>query len=364
MKIIHLFIAGLMLVSLTACDRVTRGAALHRPDPTIPQGLYAHGINFMDIVVSPNGEQIAFEYVNEPTGRGVMGLGIYEPKTGKLTRIPVPAGKQFTMPSFSPDGQRLLVVQGNRGTVYGNQIAEIDLRTMHAKDITAPAESPIYYPVYQAGTANILYWYHWKYLGVGLYLLDANLQTQREIIPQQDSFARVGRPFFIGKDDALLGGGARLGREALSALKVTNNGSGKIAYRLNLDGKLQILAPEAERNRSWADAEAFPQLSTTSDGRTIVFISTRATLPKKGGLVQELYKLENGSVTQLTSFGQYVRDAYVAANGQTIAFVADATPDKAFDVFVYDARTGKAAITGLRSAIASSQAFALEPRAY
>lgn len=363
MKIIHLFIAGLMLVSLTACDRVTRGAALHRPDPTIPQGLYAHGINFMDIVVSPNGEQIAFEYVNEPTGRGVMGLGIYEPKTGKLTRIPVPAGKQFTMPSFSPDGQRLLVVQGNRGTVYGNQIAEIDLRTMHAKDITAPADGPIFYPVYQPNTGSILYWNDWMRLSHGLMLLNPVSLTQQEILNWKNGFNRVKSPFFVGTNTIVFQATGRGGQEGADDRQAANNVSGLIAYRMNLGAAPQMVSIEAERDRHTLDSAAFNNLSATHDGRAIVFTSTRAT-PHKGKVVQELYKLESGSITQLTSFGQYVRDAYVAANGQIIAFVADATPDKAFDVFVYDARTGKAAITGLRSAIASSQAFALEPRAY
>lgn len=319
----------------------------------------ASRVYFTDIVVSPDGNQIAFEYGNTSAGRGVIGLGLYQPKTGKLSRVPAPAGKQFSMPSFSPDGQRLLVVEGSRGAVRGNQIAEIDLRTMQAKEITAPAQSPIFYPVYQPGTGKILYWNDYMRLSHGLFLLDPSVSKQQKVFSENERFGYVRRPFFIGANTLIFQGRGRAGLGGAADVQATGNVSGALAYRMDLGGTPQLLSAEAERNKPALNSAAFDGLSVSRDGHVITYVCANAPKYLEDKTPDELCQSSNGRTTQLTNLGQKIFDTYMAANGAIIAFESYIPALRTYDIYVYDAQTRAATPTNLYQHISSNPAFTL-----
>lgn len=361
--------ALLTLALVAACVLPTRHdvykalADPNNPYTNLPPGFYAPGVNFTDLVVSPDGKKVAFEYINEPTGRGVIGLGIYDIDSKRAIRVPSPPGKQLSMPSFSPDGQRLLVSVVRHGSVRGRGIAEVDLRTMQITEITEIKDDYIFYPVYQPETGNILYWFYWNYAFFGLRLLDPHTGATQELIGKKDSFNFARRAFFIGPNEVMFQAGGWHGFPHLQAAreKIASPG-GEVAYIMRIGEKPELFSLEAELDRGWANNSAFPQFSVSHDGRVIAFMRWKKQKKRARTSVRELYRFSGGQIAQLTEINHHINMPFMSANAATIAFLSDIDHPRILDVLIYDMRTGAVQQTHLLEEIATSPIFRLYPR--
>ncbi|MFN9003425.1 MAG: hypothetical protein ACK5ZH_05160 [Alphaproteobacteria bacterium] len=316
------------------------------------------GINFSDIVLSPNGNVIAFEYTDRFEGRGPVGVGLYDWKNKKLTRIPNPAGQEIRQPSFSHDGKRLLVAIV--GGPLSTQIAEINLANLHVTPLTS-TPSTREYPVYQPGTDNVLYVNIQGTLS-GLSLIDRSTKKERLIIDPEAGFIMIKRPSFIGKDEILFQGRGPYPIELRHKIQALVRGPRSVAYSLKFGGDLQILSEDAEREATkYFNEGAFDSLSASRGGEIITFMRVPPDNQEKNGMiVRELNKLEAGVVSQLTHLGGPMMLVAGSYNGEVAAFVVDTDGTGKDELFIYEMGPGNITPTNLLAAIRSDPAFQLK----
>lgn len=321
------------------------------------------GINFSDVVPSPDGKIIAFEYADNSLGRNYLGVGLFEWKIGKLTRIPNPDNRQLSSPSFSHDGKRLLVGVGAINGFYPFQISTVDLNTLKTTPLTPEGDGKLF-PVFQPGTDNILYVRGTPGSLNGLNLFNPMTKTDRALVDDKNGFFFIMRPAFIGQNDIIFQ--ARGPRNTMlreQAAELAHSASYAITYTLHIGGDVQVFSPEAERQSSenFLNDGAFSHVSASNAGKTLAYTAGKqASSPdKKNTILHELYASTNGKTSQLTNNGRNISLSHLSYDGLLIAFVSDITEPKNFDLFLYDMRTGETISTGLRERIATDPTFAL-----
>ena len=87
-----------------------------------------------DFQLSPDGQVVAFRYQDKR--QGFLGLGLLNLKSGALSRVPNPPGKQLGFPSFSYDGKQLAAVMGETNSLSSSQVIVIDLATLRITQVT------------------------------------------------------------------------------------------------------------------------------------------------------------------------------------------------------------------------------------
>lgn len=350
---------------LTACAATTTSS-------NVPQWLNNSsppGINFVDIAPSSNGKAIAFEYIDRSiTGQsGVpnrLGVGVLDLQSGKLTRIPEPAGQQLSSPSFSHDNKKLLVSVGDANGLISRQIAEVDLASLQLTMLTAKEFQRQEYPVYQPGSNRVLYAYGSPAGYVGLMLLNPATSEKQVIIEPDRGFHTIGKPSFVGMRDIIFRASGAAPQNPLYSR--TLNLELFPSYKLRFGEHVKFLSIEAEQQelaRKFPGNDgAYGQLSASLDGRIMAFISQPSDrlYNERGYVLRELFKNEQGQATRLTHHYQQMSDASISYDGSTVAYVADIDATQKFDLLLYDMRTGRVAATGLLDRIRTDPTFVLK----
>ena len=122
----------------------------------------------------------------------------------------------------------------------------------------------------------------------------------------------------------------------------SNKTANMIGVKRDKDGNLSLL-PENHEVRSMS-------LSASPFTGEFAFVSNSISAPKneRGRFNIELYIAGDGVVTQLTDLRTHMAWANLSYDGSRIAFAADKTRRKQWDVWYYDRTLGKAFKTGIR----------------
>ncbi len=269
--------------------------------------------------ISPDGRTVVFEY---HVGREQLGgLGLYEWRTGKLTRIPGPPGMQLSSSSFSHDGRRIAAVLSHK--TIDLTVAVIDLATMACTSLTEPLSGPSYvvYPVFQPGTDRILFCEKHYPNPAGLKLVSRTDRKQETVLAEGDGFFLLYRPSFVKPDEVFFSAFNAYTKE-LHAEKLQTGLSGECTFRLRFGG-----VPEYVFRNLAADAKhptlVYNSLSTSQDGRTVIMLGVNLKTPSKpsGETNYEVFRIEpDGQPVQLTNVFGYLNYCRVSYDGSTVAF--------------------------------------------
>lgn len=325
-----------------------------------------------DFVLSPNGRIVAFEYRDLPAGRNSLGLGFLYWETGRLVRIPNPPSKQLSMPSFSENGRHLVAAMGGANSLEPSQIGVIDVDTLEVTEITpVPTTNKDFpfkeYPVCQPSTGDILYVLNINTYGPHhLQLLHRSSNTTTTILDPKYGFYAIFRPSFVGPEEVVFQAIAPrdpaliqpiidlLGREHYNvALTIT--------YRLRFGETPEIFLPALTKARTSQLLPGLAHLTASRNGETIIF-EDFATLQPEGAHGEwnyEIFKLQNGQVTQMTDLRSYLAFAHVSYDGGTVAFGSDPTRRKIVDLLILDVSSRKITATGLLNRLQTASEFRL-----
>jgi Tol biopolymer transport system component len=302
------------------------------PRPRISPGRFG----LEALALSPEGRLVAFQWVDRDEKRG--GLGLLDWHSGKLTRIPNPSAGSLAQPSFSPDG-RYLAASFNRV-----QLAIIDLPTLKSWPITdankfrgAPAFHPTMAKLVYVARPNVG-WRHLKLLD----FIDGNDEI---LIEQKLGFLAIFNPTFIGPDEIVFTAYSPQHPELQSALERTGRAprTSAATYKLRI-GNHPELAYEDIHRQQRAISPRFGDTSNIAwsrNGRRVVFIGHSATHPNRTGRFNyEIFKLEDGQITQMTSLLSHLARLAISYDGSVAAFGSDPSRNGRWDLAIVDLSTG------------------------
>jgi hypothetical protein len=201
-------------------------------------------------------------------------------------------------------------------------------------------------PVFQPSTGKILFvaagpgvWNHFR-------LLDATDGTTTTLVEANDGFHGIFTPSFIGDDGVIFAGmgpqNPNLAQEVHAYLlhPITD----WLAYEYRLGGKATTALPEiyAHSLRTNPNTSGVTNLLASRDGKTVVWIDLSSTDPNlKAKFNYEIFKLENGTITQMTNLRTHMAGLALSYDGSTVAFGSDPSRNKAdADLFVLELATG------------------------
>ncbi|MCC7166708.1 MAG: hypothetical protein IT565_03980, partial [Rhodospirillales bacterium] len=97
--------------------------------------------------------------------------------------------------------------------------------------------------------------------------------------------------------------------------------------------------------------------TASKDGKRIAFIYLSSTAPTIRSFNYEIYLHEDGKVRQITDLRSLLAWGHISYNGRYVAFGADKTRNRHYDLFILDLDTGIVKPTGLRDRLAADPAF-------
>jgi hypothetical protein len=284
--------------------------------------------------MSPDGRVIAFNARD--------GICLFDWRSREFRVVLNPPDSYFQTPMFSPDGGSLVVA------VKANRIAIIDVATLQVGQVFDASEKYEWIagpPVFQPGTGRILYvaegpgvWQHFR-------LLDPTNGTARTLMDARKGFFAILKPSFVADDEVIFAGmgpqDSDLKREVDSYL--LHPISDSLTYRFRPDDRSETTKPEIYEHslRTAPQTSGVSNLAASRGGETIVYIDLSVTDPNlKGKFNYEIFKLENGTITQMTNLRSHMARLAIAYDGSTAVFGSDPTRSHAWDLFILDLRTG------------------------
>ena len=296
--------------------------------------------------ISPDGRTVVFQYHVGQEHLG--GLGLYEWRTGKLSRVPGPPGMQLSSPCFSYDGRQIAAVLSRQ--MDDHRVAIIDLTTMACTPLTEPLSGPSYvvYPMFQPGTDRILYcqsdWPH----PTGLKLVGTADRKQETVLAESDGFYSLGRPSFVKPDEVYFSAVNAYTKE-LKTEKLQTGLSGECSFRLRFGGVPEYLfrnlASDAKHR-----ALAYSTVSASQDGRTVIMLGIDLRTPSKptGETNYEVFRIDpDGQPVQITNLFGYLGYCRVLYDGSTVAFGSRPGRGGPTELNILDLRTNQVTRTEL-----------------
>ena len=308
---------------------------------------------------------------NIKAGAALRGLGLLEWRTGKLTRIPNPPGKELTAPSWSYDGKRFVASMGGRGAVTHNQIVVVDLPSFAVTEMTGHqyVKGDKEYtrtrtsPVFQPETGNILYVeQEWAAMPGRLHLFNPKDGTDQAIQSKQEGFWNaLFRPSFIGLEEVIfqaIGPDDRNVKEKIREL--SGSGASDVAYYLRFGEKDEILFPDLQKRKSLYDP-GLSGVTATPDGKIIIASRFSSAEPrnKRDQYNYEIFRIDGGTPRQLTNLRTFLVVPDIAYDGSVVAFGNDPGRTRRIDLSILDMKTGAITHTGLLGRIEQSLDFVL-----
>ena len=307
--------------------------------------------------ISPDGRIVVFQYHVGQNHLG--GLGLYEWRTGKLTRIPGPPDMQLSSPSFSYDGRRITAVLSRQGTYHS--VAIIDLATMSCTPLTDPliGQSYVVYPVFQPGTDRILYCQSdWPY-PTGLKLVEISNRKQETVLPATEGFYRLYRPSFVKLDEIYFSAVNSYVKDLQTEKRQTGL-SGECSFQLRFGG-----VPEYLFRNLAADAKhpalVYNTVSASQDGKTVIMLGINLKTPSKpsGETNYEVFRIEpDGQPVQLTNVFGYLGYCRVSYDGSAVAFGSKPGRGGPTELNILDLRTNQVVRTELGQRLREDTTFA------
>jgi len=332
-----------------------------------------------NVQISPEGTMVTFMFCNPESTR--CGSGILNLETNELIRIPDPPGRQLIDPIFDYDRKRIAAASYCAGScskleMATSQIVVIDLPSLSVTEVTKGLGVKVErgvtgrrkYPVFQPGTDNLLFTVQETnsrgesfYRGINL----VNAKTRAESVllnPNQGFVLPIYRPSFVGAEEiiffAISPAPPELSQAAEQAYNIPN-GNASLAYSLRFGEAPQIIPPYPELQQGKLEKiKLFDLMPTASkDGKRQAFIYQSSTHPVGKGNNYEIYLREDGKVRQVTDLRSHLAWPHISYNGRYVAFAADKTRNRHYDLFILDLDTGIVKPTGLRDRLAADPAF-------
>lgn len=329
----------LWIFALTACSSVNTGTS--RSAQLIIE----------NTAISPNGEVIAFQYLDKQHGH--RGIGLFEWKTGKVVPIPRPSGKNHMgAPSFSTDGQRLLAMVADSSS---GELVSIDLRSLERMTL-APARRNWSMAVAQPGTDNVLLVMGGHGTLYHLILVDTKTGKETVVLKKGDGFAvGIFTPSFIGPDEIVFEAiGPRDPALKQGVSELSPHIAANIPYRLKFGERPEFILSKEWANKEMPRHPGFSSLSASDDGSVFAFIAPSRIEPLDAQkfINFEIFVVKAGTLRQVTNVRSHLAYAKVSRDGDTVVFGANA--DRAalrggasHDLYVLDLRTGSLTSTSL-----------------
>ena len=178
------------------------------------------------------------------------------------------------------------------------------------------------------------------------------------VLEEKAGFYAIFRPSFVSQNElifqAIAPADAKLVQEVVEITKtrvIGKSTSDKMVYRLPIGGRPEIILKEitahSARDVDNTVAKLGPRIGSVSasrDGKAMVFIDLSSVTPQtKGvGYNYEIFKLEDGKLTQMTHLLSYLYDARVSYDGSTVAFGANPSRRRQdIDLFILNIHTGE-----------------------
>ncbi len=377
--------AGLFALAAVACGPKAQEPSAHFSSPASPQPSEAvrrNELRLEAIAVSPDGNTIAFQFEPAPKAPGGFkhfGIGLYEWRTGKLTRIPNPPDTRLGNPSFSYDGKQLAVFSQGLEDGVRSEIATVDLATQGVTVLTHDERSLHVgktWPVFQPETGNILYVEQPILSKSGLKLINAKGEPQQTLIEPKTGFYSIGTPFFVAKDKIYFnarGPADKMVQEAIAraGIRGGDQAAGEISYELMFSQGPALIFSQVQENvfahargpNGTHDSSAFPSLNGSRNGAVLVhdWGTIAFDLPglKRHKFTEyDVYKLDrDGNSTPLTHVRSHLFYTRISYDGSVVAFLTDPTRENVFDLAVLDMSTGQVTATGLLEKLKADPRF-------
>jgi hypothetical protein len=313
-----------------------------------------------DFNISSDGRIVVFQFSHGPSTPS--GLGLYEWRTGAVTRIPNPPGKQLYGASFSYDGKRLAAVlfeHGNEGSL--RNIAVVDLTTMATTQITQPTHltSYVVYPVFQPGTDRLLYAENLFPYPTGLKLVGISDRREETIIPQKEGFFRIFRPSFVAQSEIYFPAINPFNQSLKAELSQAGLSGVELNYRLQFGGVPERLFPHLDELKT-RPGFGYDSLSASRDGATVIALGLNLGAPFKpnGAFNDEVFRIHHdGQPVQLTSLFGFLGYCRVSYDGSTVCFGSRAAREAPTELNILDLTTNRVIETDLRRQIEGRSDF-------
>lgn len=313
--------------------------------------------------MSPDGQTVAFTYCDRNVRH--CRLGLLDLTNDRIVHIPAPSGKQLKHPFYSYDGKRLAAILLDAATNGDSQIVVIDPATLQITPVTE-GRGIRRFPVFQPGTGNILYVakagrpHRFPHLR----LLNLSDRTETIILDAKRGFRlAIAAPSFVDPTEIIFDALGPVDPELVIAVEnIGRTKSELIIFGLLFGGRTKIILKNLQSRTQKIIGYKRPNISNitaSENGKRIVFIDLSTSKPYQIGVGynRDLFMMERGKLTQITNLRSHLAFPDISYDGSTVAFGADSSRRKQFDLFILDLKTGKLRPTNLRDRLAKHPAF-------
>lgn len=321
---------------------------------------FRQAVSLGDFTLSPDGRMAVFQFSHGPGAPS--GLGLYEWRTDKVTRIPNPPGGQLSGASFSSDGKTLAAVLLTAGQRDLCGIVTIDRESLSVNRITEPLISPSYvvYPIFAPGDLSILYCEKRGPHPTSLKTVNVSTKKTQVVLGEKNGFFLVGRPSFTKTAEIYFGA---IGPEApnlLSEVGPDFRPGAEYNYSLQFGDLPQRLFPRSKSLPGRPEFSDFESLSASRNGEVVVALGLNLKTPKKpnGAYNWEVFQIHHLSrPEQLTDLQGYLGLSRVSYDGSTVCFGSRSDHHSPAELNILDIAKGVVIQTGLRRVIESDPRF-------
>lgn len=315
-----------------------------------------------DVVISPSGDRVAFTACRQNSS---CVIGLYDVESGVVSALKNPHGWQLKYPSFSHDGERIVA------TMLCDSNCDEKWQEAHivvfAKDDQQPVlltSGPGFrgWPVFQPNSGDILFIdqtisllgpkrRHLSYPTLSLLVVSSGDVRTVMAGARGQYLSEIFRPAFV-EENRIVFSGILSSKSPLHAVLAKTSGerprpSEILGFELSLGKEPQLmdLAEPAQYRGS--------SISASQNGERIIFVKRVSGQQAEGRYSYDLFENRRGNVERLTNLATHFGGASISYNGLRVAFLADDTGMRNFDLFIFDTTNRSIKRTEVRSHIQS-----------